>query len=60
MLSLLRLERQEKDFFKTTSNYYYYSFVIETTNKVMHSLENHTRIHTKIGKVCTRFQTKTA
>ena len=26
----------------------------------MHFLENHTRIQTKIGKVYTRFQTKTA
>ena len=26
----------------------------------MNSLENHTRIHTKIGKVWTRFQTNTA
>ena len=26
----------------------------------MHSLENHTRIQTKIGKVYTRFQTKKA
>ena len=30
------------------------------TNTFMHSLENRTRIQTKIGKVYTRFQTKTA
>ena len=40
-----------------------YSFGIETVNTFIHSgssLENHTRFQTKIGKVCTRFQTKTA
>ena len=30
------------------------------TNTFMHSLENRTRIQTKIGKVYTRFQIKTA
>ena len=30
------------------------------TNTFMHSLENRTRIQTKIGKVYTRFQSKTA
>ena len=28
-----------------------YSFGIETTNTFMHSLENHTRIQTKIGQI---------
>ena len=28
-----------------------YSFGIETTNTFMHSLENHTRIQTKIGRI---------
>ena len=40
-----------------------YSFGIETVNTFIHSgssLENHTRFQTKIGKVYTRFQTKTA
>ena len=65
MLSLLRLER------KQTSNpfqiciflFLYYSFGIETINMFIHSrssLENHTRFQTKMGKVYTRFQTKTA
>ena len=41
-----------------------YSFGIETINVFIHScswsLENHTRIQTKMSKVYTRFQTKTA
>ena len=40
-----------------------YSFRIESTNTFLHSLsyvENHTRFQTKMGKVFTRFQTKTA
>ena len=40
-----------------------YSFGIETVNTFIHSrssLENHTRFQTKMGKVYTRFQTKTA
>ena len=37
-----------------------YSFGIETTYTFMHSLENHTRIQTRVGKVYTSFQTKTA
>ena len=39
-----------------------YSFGIETINMLIHShstLENHTLFQTKMGKVCTRFQTKT-
>ena len=39
------------------------SFGIETRNRLIHSrssLENHTRFLTKMGKVYTRFQTKTA
>ena len=39
------------------------SFGIETINTLIHSrssLENHTRFLTKMGKVYTRFQTKTA
>ena len=66
MLSLLRLESQEKDFLKLTSNSHItlsflscsYSFEIETINMFIciHSLENHNRIQTKIGKVYTPFQ----
>ena len=40
-----------------------YSFGIETINTFIRSdstLENHTRFQTKMGKVYTRFQTKTA
>ena len=70
-LTVLRLERQEKDFLKSTSNshitlsFLSYSFGIkttkrETTNTFMHSLENHTRVQTRISKVYTPFQTKTA
>ena len=67
MLSLLRLERKQKN----SSNpfririflFLSYSFGIETINTFIHSrssLENHTRFQTKMGKVYTRFQTKTA
>ena len=40
-----------------------YSFGTETINTFVHppsSLENHTRFQTKMGKIYTRFQTKTA
>ena len=40
-----------------------YSFGIETIKyvpRLRRSLENHTRFQTKMGKVCTHFQTKTA
>ena len=67
MLSLLRLERKQKNY----SNpfririflFLSYSFGIETINTFIHSrssLENHTRFQTKMGKVYTRLQTKTA
>ena len=67
MISLLRLERKQKN----SSNpfririflFLSYSFGIETINTFIHSrssLENHTRFQTKMGKVYTRFQTKTA
>ena len=57
-----------KKLFKSISNLhislsFVYSFGIETMNKSRHSrssLENHTRFQTKMGKVYTRFQTKTA
>ena len=43
--------------------FFSYSFGIKTINTFIHyrnSLENHTRFQTKMGKVYTRFQTKTA
>ena len=57
-----------KKLFKSISNphislSFAYSFGIETMNKFTYSrssLENHTRFQTKIGKVYTRFQTKTS
>ena len=58
MLSLLRLERQEKDFVKAISNclllFLSYSVRIETTNTALHS-----RIPSISTKIYTRFQTKT-
>ena len=55
--SLLRLERQQKDFFLSQS------FIIEATNTFIHyrsSVVNHTRFQTEMGKIYTCFQTKTA
>ena len=54
---------------KTAANFEFilhflsYFFGIETTNTLIHnrsSLVNHTRFQTKMGKIYTRFQTKTA
>ena len=59
MLSLPRLERKQKII---RIHFFPYSFGIETINTFIHSrnsLENHTRFQTKMGKVYTRFQTKT-
>ena len=67
MLSLLRLERKQTN----SSNrfpigiflFLSYSLGIETINTFIHSRsspENHTRLQTKMGKVYTHFQTKTA
>ena len=67
MLSFLTLERKQKN----SSNAYRiriflfrsYSFGIETITTFIHSrssLENHNRFQTTMGKVYTRFQTKTA
>ena len=61
-------KRANKKLFKSISNphislSFVYSFGIETMNKFTHSrssLENHTQFQTKMGKVYTRFQTKTA
>ena len=67
MLSLLRLERQQKNalnpFRIGTFLFLSYSFGIELINMFIHSrssLKNYTRFQTKMGKVQTRFQTKTA
>ena len=68
MSSLLRLKPQQKDFFKSVSyistlQFLSYSFGIETTNTMTHnrsSFVNRTLFQTKMGKVYTRFQTKTA
>ena len=61
MSSLLRLERQQKDFFLS---YSLIIFIIETTNTLTQysrsSLVNHTRFQTKISKVYTRLHIKTA
>ena len=67
MSSLLRLKPPQKDLFNTISNSHItlsFLFIwIETTNKLIHnrsSFVNHTRFPTKMGKIYTRFQTKTA
>ena len=67
MLSLLILERQQKDFLKSISNSHITLaslFIWNGNDKFVHtlrySLKNDTRIQTKIGKLYTRFQTKTA
>ena len=66
MSSLLRLECQQKDFFKTISNFphyfFSYSYGIEMTITLIHShssLENHTPFQTKLGKIYTLFQAET-
>ena len=58
MLSLLRLERKQKNYSNPfrirTFLFLYFSFEIETVNTFIHSrssLENHTQIQTKMGKV---------
>ena len=67
MLSFLRLEHKHKDssnsFRFSIFFFLSYSFGIETIKTFIHSRsspENHTRFQTKMGKVYTRFQTKTA
>ena len=67
MLSLLRLERKQKDYsnlFRTSIFLFlFHSFKIETVNTFTNSrisLENHTRFQTKMVSVCTGFQIKTA
>ena len=61
------LERQQKGFLKSISNSHIilsFLFIWNWNDKYVHalpnSLENHTRIQTKIGKVYARFQSKTA
>ena len=67
MLSLLRLEHKQKSSSKPFRIRIFlflsYSFGIETINRFIHSgssLENNTRFQTKMDKVYTHFQTKTA
>ena len=67
MLSVFTLERKQKNpsnpFRTRISLFLSYSFEIETINTFIHSrssLKNHTRFQTKIDKVYTSFQTKTA
>ena len=63
-MSLVRLERKQTNPFRIRIFLFLsYSFGIETINTFIHSRsspENHTRFQTKLGKVFTRFQTKTA
>ena len=67
MLWLPRLERKNKKIIQSISNLHIsLSFLLiwNWNDKYVHtlrsSLENHTRFQTKMGKVYTRFQTKTA
>ena len=67
MSSLLRLECKQKNSSNPFRIYIFfflsYSFGIETIKTFIQSrssLKNHTRFQTKMGKVYTRFQTKTA
>ena len=63
MISLLRLERKQKN--SSSNSHISRSFLLiwNWKDKYVHtlrsSLENHTRFQTKMGKVYTRFQTKT-
>ena len=53
----------KNDFFIRTFFFLSYPFGIKRINTFIHSrssLENHIRFHTKMGKVSTHFQTKTA
>ena len=62
MSSLLRLERQQKDFLNFISHISLSLLFIWNWNKeyIHGSLENHTRFQTKLGKVYIRFETKSA
>ena len=67
MLSLVRLESKKTHFSNPFRIHIFlfhsYLFGIETINtftRPRSSLENHTRFQTKMGKVCTHVQTKTA
>ena len=68
MSSSLRLNANKQDFLKSISNhndiflFLSYSFEIETKDTFIHSrnfVENHIQFQIKMGKVYTRFQTKT-
>ena len=66
MLSLFRLERKQKNIQAISNSHISLSFLLiwNWNDKYVHtlrsSLEDHTRYQTKMGKVYTRFQTKTA
>ena len=62
MLSLLRLERKQKNIQSISNSHISLSFLLiwNWNDKYVHSLcislENHTRFQTKVGKVYTGFQ----
>ena len=59
MSLLLRLEREIKDFLKSTSNsYVFLSILWELKRNYVHTLPYHTRFQTEMDKMYTRFQTK--
>ena len=72
MLSLLRSERKQKKILQIHLEFEHFSFVlthrsfgietilIRSYTPLRSSLKNHTRFQTKMDKVNTRFQTKTA
>ena len=65
-LSLLRLERKQKNYSSISNSHISLSFLLiwNWNDRYVHtlrsSLENHTRFQTKMGKVYTLFQIKTA
>ena len=63
---ILRLDKQKKSFKSTSNSHTSISFLLiwnwndKHVHTLRNSLENHTRLQTKMGKAYTRFQTKTA
>ena len=60
MSSLLRLEREQKDSHITPSFLFIWNWNDKYFRALPYSLEKHSLIQTKTGKVFTRFQTKKA
>ena len=60
MSSLLRLEREQKDSDITPSFLFIWNWNDKYVHALPYSLEKHSLIQTKTGKVFTRFQTKKA